>query len=91
MGVSVGVSYEAAVAAREYAPTKAPETKGKWGLPAGGIFNQIQLYKKEIDSGLTLIEGKAWSGMYYWTSNVYSAEDAWYWYSGGAFNHVMKY
>ncbi len=49
--------YPAAGAARNYVAPGAPETKGKWCLPAAGVFVSLYNNLSRINTGLRNIEG----------------------------------
>lgn len=50
--------YPAAWATVNYAPTAAPETKGKWCLPAAGIFSEMKENLDTINRTITKINGQ---------------------------------
>ena len=54
--------YPAAWAAKEYAPGDAPETKGKWCLPAAGVLHSIANNLTTINNAVNKIGGDAIGG-----------------------------
>ena len=61
--------YPAAWAARNYAPT--PETKGKWCLPAAGIFKKIYENKVNIEAAIVKIDGVSYFDCWKWDTSHY--------------------
>ena len=58
--------YPAAAWAKNYAPSGAPQTAGKWCLPAGGIWYQVRLNQSKIEKHYPIDETYT---LHYWTSN----------------------
>ena len=52
-----GDRYPAVQKARDYFPQNAPETKGKWCLPAHGIMYKITYYFDDINKALEMAKG----------------------------------
>ena len=71
--------YPAAAVAKNYAPAGAENTKGKWCLPAMGIWNMINVYYKDINKTNELLNGTDFSGYYYWSSSEYASIFVWQW------------
>ncbi len=72
--------YPAAWLCHNYAPAKAPETKGKWCLPALGIFNNMMPYEDEFNTAFSkaasLNFGSSWdSDSMYWSSTEKLSEN----------------
>lgn len=72
--------YPAAWAVNDYAPTNASETKGKWCLPAYGIFyhidfNRDTINNKLIELGATPIQRSKYYPYIYWNSTIYTIYD----------------
>lgn len=70
-----GDRYPAAQKARDYFPQNAPETKGKWCLPAHGIMYKITYYLDDINKALEMAKGspllldmRVLSQVAYWSS-----------------------
>jgi len=71
----------------DYAPAGAENTKGKWCLPAAGIWNSITIHEEEISKGIKMTGGTAITSTYcqndqdnyYWTSTECSKNQAWAW------------
>lgn len=68
--------YPAAWAAVDYAPSAAPETKGKWCLPAAGIWNSAFINFDIITSTLAIIRAKPLM-QNYWGSSEHDYGFAW--------------
>ena len=70
--------YNAALAAVNYAPDAAPETKGKWVLPSAGMLNS--LYANEaIQNAIYKLGGPQLASTgHIWSSSEYSENGAWY-------------
>ncbi len=82
--------YPAAWATVNYAPSSAPETKGKWCLPSEGILNEIYIKQlSTIDMLMAKIGGANMVGGVYgfWSSTEYSKEEAWVSCLNGACSH----
>ncbi len=76
---------------RGYSPSFAPETKGKWCLPAGGVGRDIYKYKDRINPVLREIGATEIDSSIYWTSTEYNMNFAWWWnYSSGEFDYSSK-
>ena len=71
--------YPAAAAAKNYAPTAARDTKGKWCLPAMGMWHIMLEHSVEINFGIKLTKNSNFisRGYYYWTSSEYNKNSAW--------------
>ncbi len=70
--------YPAAAAAKNYAPTAARDTKGKWCLPAMGMWHIMSEHSVEINFGINLTKNSNFiSGGTYWTSSEYNKNSAW--------------
>ena len=70
--------YPAAAAAKNYAPTAARDTKGKWCLPAMGMWHIMSEHSVEIDFGINLTKNSNFiSRGTYWTSSEYNKNSAW--------------
>ena len=83
--------YPAAAVAKNYVPIVARHTKGKWCLPAAGIWNMVNNHREEIDAAISRASGTSLgSSDYYWSSSEYSSYDAWAWNSSGAFTNGYK-
>ena len=90
-----------AAVAKEYSPEGASATKGKWCLPAAGIFNMINSHRQAIDDGISKAGGTPLRCTYYyspndgigfyWTSSEYSSSMAWRWHVDGNFSVYDKY
>ena len=68
--------YPAAWAAKEYVPVNAPETKGKWCLPAAGVLHSIANNLTAINSAIDKIGGDPVGGSSlseenFWSSSGY--------------------
>ena len=76
--------YPAAWAAANYAPSTAPETKGKWCLPAAGIMKSVSDNDAVINAGIArlngfqITSGSGMSSANYWTSSEYNRFMAYY-------------
>lgn len=75
-------SYQAAWAAVDYVPSAAPETKGKWCLPAAGVLEAVDRWNSIIGVGLAeaggkLLKGEYNNGYWIWSSSVSNYEYAW--------------
>lgn len=75
--VERGRAYYAAYAAYEYAPASAPETTGKWCLPAAGILNSVYTNWGVIDKTLSKIGGEKLSSDYWWSSTPAFTNNVW--------------
>ncbi len=60
-----------------YAPEAAPETKGKWCLPAAGMLHIFASHQTEINNGLAKVGYSGFGEGDFWTSSEYGAEQAW--------------
>ncbi|MDO5387097.1 MAG: hypothetical protein Q4F75_07500 [Pseudomonadota bacterium] len=70
--------YPAAYAALNYAPSAAPETKGKWALPTTGILNSLLTNLDDINYTISRLgERQVERREYIWSSNEYSIDGAW--------------
>ena len=77
-------TFPAAWAAVNYAPSEAPNTKGKWFLPAAGTLENVNLNLSAVNKGIKKINGTEikdvspiWSSsedssLYVWVLNNYS-------------------
>ena len=73
---------KAAWLAKNYVPSNAPETKGKWCLPAGGIARSMMNNYDKINSGLSKAGGELLPepivhNYWYWSSSEYDNYYAW--------------
>ena len=98
--------YPAAWAANNFYPSTAPETKGKWCLPAVGVLDSIRQNKDTIEKSLVRISKPNISDDSWWSSSERYQYDAWYWrgstntiYTGydgssygnkNAYNHTVR-
>ena len=75
--------YPSAKAARAYYPANAPQTKGKWCLPAAGVLNMITIYQNEIEAAIIQAGGDSIlsARTYFWTSTECDKDLAWSWYA----------
>lgn len=71
-------TYPAAYAAYNYAPSVAPETKGKWMLPTAGIVSSIYHNRDTVNNTISKIGGTQikypevfWSSTEYYYGNIY--------------------
>ena len=89
-------SYQAAWATVNYAPVSAPETKGKWCLPAGGIARSMMNNYSTISSGMSKAGGESLPGLsvfshWNWSSSEYNNNYAWQWcYANNTLGHTSK-
>lgn len=72
--------YPAAWAAYNYTPSAAPETKGKWCLPAPGMLNSLYNNLNTINNTLSKLGGTKLTGdnEHIWSSLKYDSNRAWY-------------
>ncbi len=80
-------SHPAAWKAYEYVPSEAPETKGKWCLPALGMLHNLILNLETINNAIGKLEGKKFTyykvptnidaNEYMWSSSEYDNNKAW--------------
>ena len=84
--------YPAAAAAKNYAPAGAESTKGKWCLPAMGIWNMVNNHRTEIDNAISRASGTSLGliSYYYWSSSECASSTAWLWVFSGAFANGYK-
>ena len=62
-----------------YSPDTAPATKGKWHLPAAGIWNNTYKNLKAINNTISKIGGMPFSNdTHHWSSTEYDGRYAWY-------------
>ena len=72
--------YPAAAAAKNYAPAGAENTKGKWCLPATGIWDRISRYTNQINNGFSRTGSTPLEyPNEYWSSTGFSYDSAWSW------------
>ena len=76
--------YPVAATAKNYAPAGAENTKGKWCLPAAGIWYIVNNHRPEIDAAMSLAKGLLFdssSSLFHehWSSSEYSNSSAWTW------------
>ena len=89
-------SYQAARATVNYAPVSAPETKGKWCLPAGGVARSMMNNYSTISSGMSKAGGESLPGLsvfshWNWSSSEYNNNYAWQWcYANNTLGHTSK-
>ena len=86
-------TYPAAWAAVNYAPTTAPETKGKWTLPTAGILSRMSNYLSSIDRAISKLGGTQLmqDNEHIWSSSESSYKDAWHFcvsMSGSAYGGI---
>ncbi len=62
-----------------YAPADAPETKGKWCLPAGGVLYEIGMIDGAIDKSLSKINKPNIGSSSWWLSSEHSANNVRRW------------
>lgn len=75
--------YPAAWLAANYAPADAPETKGKWLLPAAGVIRKIFGNLDEYNQAVSRVGGETvWKNII-WSSTEANKEVAWAFYIGG--------
>ncbi|MDO5387203.1 MAG: hypothetical protein Q4F75_08060, partial [Pseudomonadota bacterium] len=78
-----GNKFPAAWATINYTPTIAPDTKGKWHLPAAGIWNTVYKNMSTINNTLSKIGGMPFSNdTHHWSSSEYDGRYAWYFCTG---------
>ena len=62
-----------------YSPDTAPATKGKWHLPAAGIWNSTYKNLNTINNTISKIGGMPFSNdTHHWSSTEYDGRYAWY-------------
>ena len=75
--------YPAAWLAANYVPADAPETKGKWLLPAAGVLSRIFGALDEYNKAVNLVGGDTiWKDIL-WSSTEEDREITWAFYIGG--------
>ncbi len=89
-GNSASEYYPAFWQVYNYAPSTIPETKGKWCLPAGGVFNSISPNIDAINQSLIRINKEDIIG-WFWSSSEDSYYFAWGWGSADAFTSYTKH
>ena len=83
--------YPAAAEAKNYVPTGAENTKGKWCLPSAGIWNMVDIHFTEINAAISQANGTdLTASAYYWSSSEYTSNHAWCWLSSGGFYWYVK-
>ncbi len=91
-GDSASKYYPAFWAVYNYTPAGAPETKGKWCLPAAGVLKSVDQNKTNIDQSLTRINKENIGNSFLWTSSEYSNSNPWIFNaSSGAFDCHINY
>lgn len=75
-------AYPAAWKAADYAPAEAPETKGKWCLPAAGVTQKIIDNYEAVNAGLVSAGGQSLNeSTWYATSSEYNNTHYWRFYN----------
>ena len=75
-------AYPAAWRAADYAPAGAPETKGKWCLPAAGVTQKIIDNYEAVNAGLVSAGGQSLNERtWYATSSEYNNTHYWRFYN----------
>ena len=69
--------YEAAWAAVDYAPSAAPETKGKWCLPAAGALYSFYTNRNVIEPTILKLGGDILDNRSIWSSSELDRVNAW--------------
>ena len=89
--------YPAAWATVNYAPTAAPETKGKWCLPAAGIFSEMKENLDTINRTITKINGQEISYRTADAENIWTSSEtgqsiayAFWGFAEGNFTNLLK-
>ncbi len=80
------LTYPATWRAYLYAPQTAPETRGKWCLPAAGILQQIKDNNEKINEVLSLIGGENLN--YLWSSTQKDTFEVWIYPNSSSFTGI---
>ena len=80
-------AYPAAWTAVNYAPSTAPETKGKWVLPSAGVLYKLDTNIDTINNTISKLGGQQITGYkkYIWSSSENSRSHVWAFCSSSAF------